>query len=97
MSDLDIYHKAKIFSVADMHLLSYLPVPEHWDRLCLQVYRSVKPRPDVLMWCGGPVCSSSTVIPQTLPKNCVEESPRVIVKWFLALVTLLIVWSYVIH
>ena len=30
------------------------------------------------------------MIAQTLPKNCVGESPRGIVKWYLALVTLLI-------
>ena len=49
----------------------------------------------VLLWCGGPVSSSSTVIAQTPPKNCVGESPRVIVKWYLALVTLPIGIRYV--
>ena len=54
-----------------------------------------------------PVCSSNagslsvaraqTVIAQTLPKNCVGESTRVIVKWYPALVTLLIGSRYVTH
>ena len=46
---------------------------------------------------GGPVSSSSTVIAQTLPKNCVGESTRVIVKWYLALATSLIGSRYVTH
>ena len=54
-------------------------------------------RSGVLLWRGGPVSSSSTVIAQTLPKNCVGESLRVIVKWYLALVTSPIRSRYVTH
>ena len=51
----------------------------------------------VLLWCGGSVSSSSTVIAQTLQKNCVGESPRVSVKWYPALVASLIGLRYVTH
>ena len=50
-----------------------------------------------LLWCWGSVSSSSTVIAQILPKNCAGESPRVIVKWYLALVASLIGLRYVTH
>ena len=44
--------------------------------------------------CGGPVSSSSTMIAQTLPKNCVGESPRVLL---LTIVTSPIGSRYVTH
>ena len=54
-------------------------------------------RSGVLLWFGDLVSSSSTVIAQTLPKNCVRESPRVTVKWYLALVTSLTTSRYAKH